>query len=149
MEQPSPLVAVIVQAFRNLGGVAQINELYSECEALSPGISQASIRNALQRHSSDATWTEPTPEKDYFYSVEGVAVGNGFWGLRHFSVQMPSLYPIEDLARAYSVLLTRDQTTLLDSKGICYRVGRRGSWNPGRFYSSQSLSGPLIGRRYY
>ena len=72
----------IIQSFKNLGGVAQYADLYSEFERIS-GLQatkgrQAGIRKIIEDHSSDSLNFKG--KEDLFYSVHGL--GNGTWGLR-------------------------------------------------------------------
>ncbi|WP_429104392.1 HNH endonuclease [Aeromonas allosaccharophila] len=72
----------LVQAFENLGGQAELADIYDEIEKIRLNLTPAwksSVRERIQRHSSDsAAYNEKNP--DLFYSLEGL--GNGVWGLR-------------------------------------------------------------------
>ena len=72
----------LVQALENLGGQAQLSDIYCEIKQIRPNLTSAwksSVRERIQRHSSDSLSYNPD-NPDLFYSVEGL--GSGIWGLR-------------------------------------------------------------------
>ncbi|MET0100092.1 MAG: hypothetical protein ABW078_00025 [Sedimenticola sp.] len=73
----------IIEALENLGGKAQLENIYAEIERIHPlNLSRhwhATVRNTIESYSSDSyNYRDTRP--DIFYSVAGI--GNGFWGLR-------------------------------------------------------------------
>ena len=74
-------------ALENLGGAANLGEIYDEIERLFPEMIEglttwnAIVRRTIQEQSSD---TESFRENkdDLFYSVDGLGSGN--WGIRRF-----------------------------------------------------------------
>ncbi|EOC1797756.1 HNH endonuclease [Vibrio fluvialis] len=79
----------LVQALENLGGQAQLSDIYNEIENIRPNLTNAwksSVRERIQRHSSDSFSYNPD-NPDLFYSVEGL--GSGIWGLRSSLTKTP------------------------------------------------------------
>lgn len=72
----------IVEALRNLDYEAHLEEIFHEAslirDAPLPKNVDATVRGAIERHSSDSRKYDGGP--DYFYSVHGK--GQGVWGLR-------------------------------------------------------------------
>jgi len=118
----------LITCLKKLGGIAHLDDLYTEYGKVTgramDEIARAKVRQTLQTYSSDASWERPASAGDYFYSLDGVAARSGIWGLRYFAAQSPSLYPINELARAYVTLLTRAQTPLFNVRGIAFKDGR-------------------------
>jgi len=71
----------IAEALRNLGGEATLEEIYHEASVIRdaplPDTVDQTIRDAIQRHSSDSQKFQGG--SDYFYSVPDE---RGVWGLR-------------------------------------------------------------------
>ncbi|MEZ9388348.1 HNH endonuclease [Vibrio lentus] len=78
----------IVQALKNLGGVANYDDIHDEIEKIRsnlPTTWKAVIRRRIQDLSSDSDGFKNG--KDLFYSVNGL--GGGVWGLRSNLVETP------------------------------------------------------------
>jgi HNH endonuclease len=118
----------LVEALKRLGGLAHLGQIYPVFGEVSgrhvDAIVQAKVRQTLQTFSSDASWDRPKSAPDLFYSLDGVAAASGIWGLRRYSPQAPSDYPIAGVDREYVVLLRREDTTLFNQRGIAYKNGR-------------------------
>src|SRR4051812_40015672 len=86
-----PWLDDIVTAFCNLGGTAKYADLYAEIERIRPGPLpsnwRSTVRERIERHSSDSRAGLQAGEADLFYSVGGI--GSGHWGLRGHSAHTP------------------------------------------------------------
>lgn len=81
----------IVTALRDLGGVAQLNDIYAQLDRSLPrerktATWEASVRRTIEQHSSD-TESYAGRNPDLFYSVDGI--GRGRWGLRESAPTTP------------------------------------------------------------
>jgi hypothetical protein len=103
-------VEVVIQALKDLGGLAHLSEIERQCSKNGDPQLEQSIRRTVEHD-------------DLFYSVDGAEAMQGFWGLRGFSAQMPDRYPIAGLGRQHSSLLPREETPLFNVRGIAYRDG--------------------------
>jgi hypothetical protein len=81
----------ILTAFGNLGGTARYRDLYDEIERIrtAPLAAnwQATVRERIERHSSESTAGKHAEAPDLFYSVGGIR--SGHWGLRGYSAHTP------------------------------------------------------------
>ena len=73
----------IVEAFRNLGGAAYLDQLYVHLQRIRPGPLtpewKATVRGTIERHSSSSA-NYRAGQPDLFYVIGGK--GSGHWGLR-------------------------------------------------------------------
>jgi hypothetical protein len=138
----SAQVDAVISALRDLGGIGHLSEIERQCAKNGSPQPAPSIRRVVELHSAHPD--RPAPEHDLFYSVYGVDAREGFWGLRHFSAQLPDQYPVAALDRAYTTLLSREQTPLFNVRGIAYRDGIvhaiQVGFAPGSTYPDELLS---------
>ncbi len=148
----------IQKAVSNLGGVAELKDIYEETRKLRPPpyikSFDASVRGYIEEHSSDSKKFKNKPkEKDLFYSVKGI--GSGVWGLRSLEEPTPiapdfdlpegELTPEKTQQDTYRVLrdtkLARQLKMLHSNK--CQICGDRIEIENNKFYSEAHHIKPL------
>lgn len=82
----------IKTAITNLGGMADLKDIYAETRKIRPlphiKSFDDTVRGCIEEHSSDSKkFKNKSEEKDLFYSVEGI--GGGIWGLRSLEALTP------------------------------------------------------------
>ncbi len=84
----------IAKALSNLGGIAPLSALYREVRKVRPAPHpqslEATVRNAIESHSSDS---KNFRGKNLFFSAKGV--GNGIWGLRSAAEHTPEAVDLD------------------------------------------------------
>lgn len=103
----------IVRALENLGGQAELAQIYAEIETIRPSLTKAwksSVRECIQRRSSDSNaYKESNP--DLFYSLEGL--GQGVWGLRNYLNSTPKASDLSDLGDDAPSVVKQDTYRIL------------------------------------
>ena len=140
-------------ALRNLGGIAPLSEIYDEVkkvrQAPHPKSFEATVRGAIERHSSDSA---AFSGNDRFFSASGI--GGGVWGLRALLEETPQAFDITQqgneapkkvLQSTYRVLrdtlLARELKLL--HKHQCQICGKHIELSDGKRYSEAHHIMPL------
>lgn len=101
----------ISKSLKNLGGVAQLAEIYAEVKKVRPGphpkAFEATIRGAIERNSSSSA--AHTGGKDLFFSAQGL--GAGIWGLRAYLKSTPLANDLGQLPAGVAEPTRHQQTT--------------------------------------
>jgi len=150
-------IQYIVQAFKNLGGLATYTDLYGELERIRPESFttewKATVRRTVETHSSHSANYIPG-KPNLFYSVAGI--GKGVWALRNYEQLEVATSDVAEPLTTYSTQLVtrviRDSILAYELKRLyqfrCQICEARIALTNYKFYAEGHHIKPLGGPHY-